>query len=86
MAEWTLLARELETLAGLIVMVERDPGSEALVGNFRVHGASQWLRETLWAATGIVPRDPGAPSADSALFGRAFQHVGRERFDPAPLR
>lgn len=84
-AEWTLFAREVGTLARLIVLVEREAETETLVGNFRVYGAGQWLRETLWAATGIVPRDPGAPSEDSQLFGRAFHHVGRELFIAAPL-
>lgn len=84
-AEWTLLAREVETLARLIVVLERDRESEELLGNFRVYGAGQWLRETLWAASSVVPRDPGAPSAESELFGRAFAHVGRERFEAVPL-
>ncbi|MHA7270264.1 hypothetical protein [Arthrobacter sp. HLT1-20] len=84
-AEWTLLAREIETLARLVVVLERDPESEEFLGNFRVYGAGQWLRETLWAASGVVPRDPGEPSAESELFGRAFAYVGRERFVAAQL-
>jgi hypothetical protein len=84
-AEWTLFAREVETLARLIVIVERNPQVETVAGNFRVFGAGQWLRETLWAATGVVPRDPGAPSIKSELFGHAFRHVGRKPFHAAPI-
>ncbi|PDQ34874.1 MAG: hypothetical protein B5766_08925 [Candidatus Lumbricidophila eiseniae] len=84
-AERTLLFREIEILARLIIILEHDRESAELVGNFRVYGAGQWLRETLWAASGIVPRDPGAPSEESELFGCAFAHVGRSRFEAAPL-
>src|SRR6218665_3013573 len=51
--------QEIEILARLIIILEHDRESAELVGNFRVYGAGQWLRETLWAASGIVPRDPG---------------------------
>ncbi len=84
-AEWTTWAHELDTLKRLIVLLERDGSDPRAVGNFRVHGAGQWLRESLWAATGVVPRDPGAPGEDSALFGRGFELEGREAFVADPL-
>lgn len=84
-AEWTTWAHEVEVLERLHILVERADDDADRVGNFRVYGAGQWLREALWAATGVVPRDPGAPDADSELFGRAFAYAGRERFAADPV-
>lgn len=60
-AWWTTIAHEMQTLHRVVVLVERVAGDPEAVGGFRVYGAGQWLRESLWAATGILPRDPGAP-------------------------
>src|SRR6218665_3723831 len=84
-AERTLLFREIEILARLIIILEHDRESAELVGNLRVYGAGQWLRETLWAASGIVPRDAAPGPQESEVFGCAFAHVGRSRFEAAPL-
>ncbi len=83
--EWTTWAHEIDTLKRLIVVVEHDAGNRDAPGDFRVHGAGQWLRETLWAATGVLPRDPGSPTADSVLFLRAFAIDGREPGSPLPI-
>lgn len=84
-AEWTTLAHEIETLERVVVLVERAEDDPSAVCNFRVYGGGQWLREALWAATGVVPRDAGAPSEDSQLFGEAFAHVGRMPFESLPV-
>lgn len=81
----TTLARELEILERVVVLVEHAEGNPTAVGNFRVHGGGQWVRESLWAATGVLPRDAGAPSGDSCLFGEAFSYFGREPYESAPL-
>lgn len=60
-AWWTTIAHEMQIMHRLIVFVERAADDPKAVGGFRVYGAGQWLRESLWAATGILPRDPGAP-------------------------
>ena len=75
----------METLERAIVVLETTPAHHDRVGNFRVYGAAQWLRESLWAATGIVPRDPGSPDANSLLFGEAFTLAGRAPFAAAPI-
>jgi hypothetical protein len=82
--EWTTFAHEVDILERIHILVERDERDPDRVGNFRVYGAGQWLRESLWAATGVVPRDPGAPAENSTLFGDAFVFKGRERFAAAP--
>jgi hypothetical protein len=66
-AWWTTIAHEMEIMQRLIVFVERAADGTGTVGGFRVYGAGQWLRESLWAATGILPRDPGAP------YGKHFR-------------
>ena len=87
--ELTTLAHEIETLDRIVVTLERASDDPARVGGFRVWGAGQWLRERLWAVTGVVPRDPGSVDRSSQLaplFGRAFSEVGRAPFtnDPMP--
>jgi len=84
-AEWTTYSHQMETLERAIVVLETTPAHHDRVGNFRVYGAAQWLRESLWAATGIVPRDPGSPDANSLLFGEAFTLAGRAPFAAAPI-
>lgn len=84
-AEWTRILHEMETLKRLVIIVERSKDDPARVGGFRVHGAGQWLRESLWAASGVVPRDPGSPSPASGRFAQAFIHVGRAPFESDPL-
>lgn len=86
MVEWTTWSYEMSALQRLLVLVERHPRDADRVGGFRVYGPGQWLRESLWAATGVVPRDPGSPSDASALFGDAFELHGRRRFEAAPVR
>ena len=84
--EWTTWSHEIETGARLIVLIERDPNDPGRTGHCRVLGAGQWLREALWAATGVLPRDPGAPaSGEAELYGDAFELAGRERFMAAPI-
>lgn len=84
-AEWDQIQDELSTLQRLIVVIEHAAEDPNMVGNFRVHGFGQWLRESLWAATGVLPRDPGSPSENSVLFGRAFELAGREHFRAAAI-
>lgn len=86
MVEWTTWSYEISALQRLLVLVERHPSDTDRVGGFRVYGPGQWLRESLWAATGIVPRDPGSPSDASALFGDAFELQGRGRFEADLVR
>lgn len=83
--EWTTFSHEMSTLRRAIILLECTTEGPHRVGNFRVYGGAQWLRESLWAATGIVPRDPGSPDARSTLFGEAFTLVGREPFAAAAL-
>lgn len=84
-AEWNKIQDELSSLQRLIIVIEHGAEDPNMVGNFRVHGFGQWLRESLWAATGVLPRDPGSPSTESVLFGRAFDLAGRERFQAAAI-
>lgn len=83
--EWTVYSHEIEELSRIHVVLERADHTAERVGNFRVYGGAQWLREMLWAATGVVPRDPGSPTSGSTLFGRAFQFADRAPFTAAPL-
>jgi hypothetical protein len=83
--EWTTWVYEIGTLRRLIVLIEHHAGNRDEPGNFRVHGAGQWLRETLWAATGVVPRDPGPTTVDSVLFLRAFVLDGRKAGSALPI-
>ncbi|GAA4766976.1 hypothetical protein [Microbacterium gilvum] len=82
---WTTWSFGMSNLERVIVLLERVDAESDVVGGFRVYGAGQWVRESLWASTGVVPRDPGMPSRDSALFGEAFQFEGRARFTAAPV-
>lgn len=72
---WTVFQHELSTLRRICVVLERDPIDAERLFQFRVYGAGQWLREVMWAATGILPRDLGDPH--SALFHRAIRLSGR---------
>lgn len=83
--EWTTFSHEIEVLERVHILLERAVDDLNRVGNFRVYGAGQWLRESLWAATGVLPRDPGAPDESSELFGRAFAYAGREKFAAEPI-
>lgn len=83
--EWTVFSHEVEELSRVHIVLERADLSTERAGNFRVHGGAQWLREALWAATGVVPRDPGSPADNSTLFGRAFEFADRASFTAAPL-
>jgi hypothetical protein len=84
-AEWNQIQDELSSLQRLLIVIEHGAEDPNMVGNFRVHGFGQWLRESLWASTGVLPRDPGAPSAKSVLFGRAFELAGRDHFQAAAI-
>lgn len=84
-AEWNQIQDELSSLQRLIIVLEHGAEDPTKVGNFRVHGFGQWLRESLWASTGVLPRDPGATNAESVLFGRAFELAGREHFQAAAI-
>ncbi|WP_277209126.1 hypothetical protein [Isoptericola croceus] len=76
---WGLLSDELDSARRVIVILERDSDDPLRVGNYRVHGAGQWIRESLWAATGVVPRDPG--SASTPLYSQALDLVRPGRPD-----
>ncbi|MFL4478626.1 hypothetical protein ACIPUB_10180 [Paeniglutamicibacter sp. ORCA_105] len=84
-AEWNQIQDELSSLQRLVIVIEHGAEDPNMVGNFRVHGFGQWLRESLWASTGVLPRDPGVPSTESVLFGRAFELSGREVFQAAAI-
>ncbi|MEU3333136.1 hypothetical protein ACF046_14975 [Glutamicibacter creatinolyticus] len=81
-AQWKTIQEELSGMRRAIVLLERAEGSPAAVGNFRVVGLAQWLRETLWAATGVVPRDPGGPDQNATLYAKAFALQGRPGCEP----
>lgn len=83
--EWNQIQDGLSSLQRLIIVIEHGVEDPNMVGNFRVHGFGQWLRESLWASTGVLPRDPGAPSTESVLFGRTFELAGREHFQAAAI-
>lgn len=83
--EWTIFSHEVEELSRVHVVLERADLTAERAGNFRVFGGAQWLREALWAATGVVPRDPGSPTKNASLFARAFQFADRAPFTAAPL-
>lgn len=83
--EWTIWGHEKDLLQRVFVVLERRADNPYLPGNFRVHGASQWLREVLWAATGVVPRDVGGESRFDSLFARAFAFEGRAPLTSLPL-
>lgn len=84
-AAWTMLAHGIETLGEVAIVLEHSKTDNRAAGNFRVYGGAQWLRETLWAASGVVPRDPGAPDSNSQLFGSACALVGRANFASDPI-
>ncbi|GAB3259150.1 hypothetical protein [Kineosporia babensis] len=73
-----------EDESGIVVILERSRDDATKVGNFRVHGPGQWVREALWAATGVVPRDP--VDATSDLYRRAVEAEHPGRWDaPVPM-
>lgn len=74
---WNAIQNELAGLQRLIILIELAAADPARVGNFRVHGFGQWVRESLWAATGVLPKDPGSPDESSALYRQAFALQGR---------
>ncbi|MEL7978031.1 hypothetical protein AAG589_19350 [Isoptericola sp. F-RaC21] len=76
---WGALADGLDSARRVIVVLERDRSAPQRVGNFRVHGAGQWIRESLWAATGVLPRDPG--SCGTGLYAQALDLARPERPD-----
>lgn len=84
-AEWNAMQDELSGMQRVIVLVEQESGDQSAVGNFRVIGFAQWLRETLWAATGVLPRDPGGPDEESHLYYEAFALFDRPDCAPAPI-
>ncbi|MGL3806132.1 hypothetical protein ACSYDW_08555 [Paeniglutamicibacter sp. R2-26] len=84
--EWNKIQDQLSSLQRLIIIIEHGAEDRNMVGNFRVHGFGQWLRESMWASTGVLPRDPGAPSTNSVLFGRAFELAGREHFQAVAIK
>ncbi|MFT8639439.1 hypothetical protein [Bifidobacterium sp.] len=55
----------------LLILLERHPRNPDKLGNYRIYGAGQWLREALWAATGVLPLDPG--SEEGELFRQTFE-------------
>ncbi|WP_062387348.1 hypothetical protein [Demequina iriomotensis] len=83
--EDTVLAHELECLERIIVALEHKADDAEFVGGFRVWGSGHWLRELVWAATAVIPREPGWPKQYSPLFARAFEEVGMRPFEGRPL-
>ncbi|WP_435300280.1 hypothetical protein [Timonella sp. A28] len=71
--EWDTIQDELSGMQRLIVLLERTSQNNTDIGNFRVAGFGQWLRETLWAATGVLPLDSGAITKESYLFTQAYE-------------
>ncbi|MFC0581281.1 hypothetical protein [Micrococcoides hystricis] len=84
-AEWVTIQEELAGLQRVIILLEAAPDDVTRIANFRVHGFGQWLRECLWAATGVLPRDPGSPDHNSVLYRKAFQLQGRGNGESAPI-
>lgn len=84
-AERNAIHDELGGLQRVIVLVEGSAEDPLLVGNCRVHGLAQSLREALWTATGILPRDPRSPSEDSELFEQGLALQGRTGSQASPL-
>ncbi len=82
---WKTIQEELSGMRRAIVLLEEADGSTGAVGNFRIIGFAQWLRETLWAATGVVPRDPGGPDQSATLYEKAFALQGRPGCEPDPI-
>ncbi|CBT75251.1 MAG TPA: hypothetical protein DEX36_01030 [Glutamicibacter sp.] len=82
---WNVIQDELGGMRRAIVLLEHAEGDAGAVGNFRVAGFAQWLRETLWAATGVVPRDPGWPDESATLYEKAFAMHGRPGCEPDPI-
>lgn len=77
-AESVELAREEQRLQLghlAIVVLERSRDDELALGNFRVIGPGQRLREQLWAATGIAPKDSGPIDGDLYRLAWATQHA-----------
>lgn len=74
---YSVMNEEHGSLKRVSVLLERDPANAANIGNFRVYGGGQKLREWLWATTGILPRDHGP--VDGELFRRYIEltSVGR---------
>lgn len=68
---YSVMNEEHGSLKRVSVLLERDPANAANVGNFRVYGGGQKLREWLWAKTGILPRDHGP--VDGELFRRYIE-------------
>ncbi|MFD5274963.1 hypothetical protein ACFWHS_13615 [Glutamicibacter sp. NPDC058337] len=84
-SQWNTIQEELSGMRRAIVLLEHAEGNPEAVGNFRVVGFAQWLRETLWAAIGVVPRDPGGPDPRATLYEMAFALDGRPGCEPNPL-
>lgn len=82
---WNVIQDELGGMRRAIVLLEHAEGDAGAVGNFRVAGFAQWLRESLWAATGVVPRDPGWPDESATLYEKAFAMHGRPGCEPDPI-
>ena len=70
---YSRMNEEHGTLQRVSVLLEEAPGDPDRVGNFRVYGAGQLLREVLWAATGLLGRDTGVPTG--ALYSQYVEHV-----------
>ncbi|MBF4576258.1 hypothetical protein [Frondihabitans sp. VKM Ac-2883] len=78
----TRFAHEL-AFPRLLIFLERMPDDATRLGNYRVYGPGQWLRDSLWAATGVVPRDTA--NSENDLFGDACVLEGRARFASKPI-
>lgn len=83
--DWTLLSDELSRFSRVIILVERSKEFPNLVGNFKVYGQAQVFRESVWAATGCIPRDVGYPLENAELFREAFKFFDLAPFQSRPL-
>jgi hypothetical protein len=72
---YSRMNEEHGTLRRVSVLLEQAADDPGRVANFRVYGAGQLLRETLWAATGALPLDTGVPTG--ALYSEYVEHFRR---------
>ncbi|MGM0928515.1 MAG: hypothetical protein ACQEXN_02240 [Actinomycetota bacterium] len=74
---YSRMNEEHGTLQRVSVLLEHAAGNPDRVGNFRVYGAGQLLREVLWAATGLLGRDTGVPTG--ALYSQYVEHLAARK-------
>ncbi|MFC0582443.1 hypothetical protein [Micrococcoides hystricis] len=68
------VAQEHEDGRRITVVFEDDPSETFGFANFQVYGHSQYLREYIWALTGIMPTTIGSPANEH--YRRCAQEDG----------